>query len=232
MLGRMRAPIVLLVALVLIPVPATVRASDGASSRSDGNSSNGSSEASNGSADASNASGDSSEASGDSSNSSKSSNNSDGSSDDSSEDSSQQSSDATSKGDGAKVITIAGAIILAGGLVAAGIGFGATTTRRNEQTLAEKRLEHFLRRHHSAVLRDVALARGPLLEGWTHEWGLTAAERERLLKSLDGSKEQVAMLRSMGRLDDPKSASRFAADLCAVAERALGETRIRAIKAR
>lgn len=230
MVEPMRTPLILVTTLALVASPALARASDGASSRDSGNSSNGSSDASNGSGDSSRASGDSSNASGDSSNNSDGS--SERSSEDSSKDSTQQSSDATSKGDGAKVITIAGAIILAGGLVAAGIGFGGTTTRRNQQEIAERRLQHFLRRHHAAVLRDVALARGPLLEGWTHDWGLTAAERSLLLESLDGSKEQVAMLRAMGRLNEPKAAAGFAADLCAVAERALGENRFRAIAPR
>src|SRR5687767_11175086 len=132
--------------------PASSLASDQGSNSSDG------------SGDSSDGSGDSSAASGDSSdNSNASSENSDSSKEGSSEQSSEESSkdstdgstDATSRGEGGRTFTIAAAIVIAAGGIAAAIGFGVSTTNRN-QADAEQKLSKFLRRHHSAVTRDLA----------------------------------------------------------------------------
>src|SRR5688572_18455848 len=211
--------------------PASSLASDQGSNSAD---------SSDGSGDSSDGSGDSSAASGDSSdNSNASSENSDSSKEGSSEQSSEESSkdstdgstDATSRGEGGRAFTIAGAIVLAAGGIACAIGFGVTTTRRSNAE-AEQKLAKFLRRHHSAVVHDVVLARGPILEGWAAQWGFAPAEVERFLSELDGSDEQLALIEAMSKLEDPASPRRFAELMTEVMARTIGPERLAALTAR
>ncbi len=206
-----------LILIALIPVRAF--ASDGASSNGDS------------SADSSGDSSDqggSSAQSKDSSDSSQDDQSCENSSKDSSKESTDNSTDATSKGKSGRTFTIAAAIVVAGAAIAAGIGFGATTTRRHRED-AEQQLSKFLRRNHSAVVHDVALAEGPILEGWAEEWGFEPEEVQRFLGELAGSKEQVALVETMSKLESPGAARRFATELFQVMARTVGRERASAV---
>ena len=194
------------------------------SSNDSGDSSAASGDSSKASGDSSEGSNDSSEGSNDSSASSK-DDSSANSSEDSTKDSSDGSSDSTSRGEGGRTFSIAAAIVIAAGGIAAAIGFGVSTTRRN-QADAEQKLSKFLRRHHSAVVHDVALARGPILEGWAAQWGFNASEIDLFLAELDGSEEQLAMVELMSRLEDPAAPRRFAVEIYRVMERTFGQERV------
>jgi hypothetical protein len=226
----MRALLLLLVTILASPALASDGSGD-ASGDSAG-SSEGSGDSSKGSGDSSNASGDSSNNSNDSSNGSSNSEDDSfaNSSEESSKESTEGSSDSTSRGDGARTFTIAAAIVIAAGGIAAAIGFGVSTTQRNEAE-AEQKLSKFLRRHHSAVVHDVALARGPILEGWAAQWGFDQAEVDRFLTELDGSEEQLAMVELMSRLDDPAASKRFAVEMYRVMERTFGPERVSLVAA-
>jgi hypothetical protein len=210
----------LLLSLLLMIMPA--RALAGETSNDSGASSECSGDSSQGSADSSDNSGNSSKSEEDSSANS---------SEESSKNSTDGSSDSTSRGEGGRTFTIAAAIVIAAAGIAAAIGFGVSTTNRNQQD-AEQQLSKFLRRHHSAVVRDVALARGPILEGWAAQWGFSDAEVDRFLSELDGSAEQVAMVEVMSRLDDPAAARRFASQMYRVMENALGQERVTLVAAK
>jgi hypothetical protein len=217
-------------ALLLFVESGRAFASDGSKSGdSSGNSSDGSSD-SNSNSDGSNRSSDNSGES--SKNSGDSSKNSDGSSERSSENSTKDSSDESSDGskessksNAGKTISVAGAIIVLGASVLGGIAL--TADAADEAKSAELLLERFLKRHHPALARDVVLAKGPVLDSIARDLGLSGAEAKRFFAALDGSAEQTAMLESIaGRIDD-QQAQLFAAQMCAVVERALGTERMK-----
>ncbi len=212
------------VAALLMLAPAPARASDQQTSKS-GSSNSSNSNSSNGSNDSSNSSKDSS-------------NNSHGSSKDSNnstQNSPKNTSDYTSKGTsdwstnshGAHVFSIALAIVVVGGASA------ATTAVKHSQPDAQRQaavaLAAYLRHQHALLTHDVALASGPVLDAWTHDLKLTAADRRRFAETLDGSVEQGALLEALDGPIDERRAQRFAVLFMRVTERTLGSTRTRAL---
>jgi hypothetical protein len=206
------------------------RASGGGQSSS--GSSNGS-DSSKGSGDSSNNSNESSKSSNDSSNSSNDSSKESGNSSEtspqkSSEGTSQGSSDWTTHSNGAHMFSFALAAVALGATV-----LGVFLTDRGRQgPPPAPALAGFMRRQHAMLLHDVATAEGPVLDAWAHDLRLTAAEKTRLRRALDGSVEQGQLIDSLdGKIDD-KHAERFGAAFVRVTQRAIGRARMNALVAR
>lgn len=113
------------------------------------------------------------------------------------------------------------------------VGLGHMTLKTFRQNAAGKRhlalLIETMQRHHALVTRDVALARGPLIDGWAHELRLAPVDKARLCRALEGSAEQTSMLASLDGAIDEARALRFAGSFYRVAERALGPGRMHTI---
>jgi len=101
--------------------------------------------------------------------------------------------------------------------------------RRPAQTAA---LAGFMRRQHALLLHDVSTGQGPVLDAWEHDLCLTAVEKGRLRRMLDGSAEQGALLDALDGPIDDRQAERFAAAFLRVTDRALGRARTTALVAR
>jgi len=185
-----------------------------------------SSDSSKGSGDSSNSSNDSSKSSNDSS---KSSNNSTQNSPKNSSDwTTQHSSDWTTHDQGAHVLSIA-LIVVAVGATVLGVVLTDQSHRGPPQTVA---LAGFMRRQHALLLHDVSTADGPVLDAWAHDLRLTAAERGRLRRALEGSAEQGALIEALDGTIDERQAERFGAAFLRVTDRAVGKSRTRALVAR
>lgn len=188
----------------------------------------------------SNSHSDSSNSSGDSSHSSKGSSDDSGGSSKDSKNSTQNSpknssdytthssSDWTTNSHGAHVLSIAVAVVLVGATVA---GFVASH-QSNQQQQARRALAAFMRRQHGLLTHDVTTADGPLLVAWSHDLKLTSAEQRRLVRALDGSREQGALLEALDGPIDEGHADRFAGTFMQLAQRALGSERARAMVGR
>jgi hypothetical protein len=92
-------------------------------------------------------------------------------------------------------------------------------------------LAGFMRRQHALLLHDVSTGEGPVLDAWSHDLRLTAAEQGRLRRALEGSAEQGALLDALDGPIDEKHAERFGAAFLRVTDRALGRTRTKALVA-
>jgi hypothetical protein len=222
-----RWPMAATLSAVLALAPAATRASDqqnsksGSSNSSDSNSSNGSKDSSNSSKDSSN----------NSQGSSKNSNNSTQNSPKNTSDwTTNGTSDWSTHSHGAHVFSIALAIVVVGGASA------ATTSLKQSQPEAQRQaalaLAAYLRHQHALLTHDVALASGPVLDSWTHDLRLTADDRRRFAKTLDGSAEQGALLEALDGPIDERRAQRFATVFMRVTERTLGPMRTRALVTR
>ncbi|MEQ8272646.1 MAG: hypothetical protein RMA76_41270 [Deltaproteobacteria bacterium] len=145
---------------------------------------------------------------------------SDDSSNDSSENSSNDSSNGSSNRQSSKALTVLGAIVVLAG-VAAGVALTIA-----DATTGEEELASYLERHHPIVVRDVVVARGPILAAWTRELGLSPTEEAAFFDALDGSAEQTAMLNALGgtgRALDPRA---FATHFVHALERTIGAARL------
>lgn len=186
-----------------------------------------------GSGNSSGESSNSSQGSGESSkNSSESSN--DGATGESSANSSQGSTEQTTKGssegDGGRILSVIGALVVLGGLVA--IGVVLTVRSGRDEQVAEAKLLQYLQRQHPVIVHDIAVADGPVLASWSHDLGLNAQERQELAHALDGSPEQAQMLRALSSGDGRPNARLFAQQFGGLLKRALGETRAREVATR
>jgi hypothetical protein len=222
-----RWPVAAALSAVLALAPAATHASDqqnsksGSSNSSDSNSSNGSKDSSNSSKDSSN----------NSQGSSKNSNNSTQNSPKNTSDwTTNGTSDWSTHSHGAHVFSIALAIVVVGGASA------ATTSLKQSQPEAQRQaalaLAAYLRQQHALLTHDVALASGPVLDSWTHDLKLTAADQRRFAETLDGSPEQGALLEALDGPIDERRAQRFATVFMRVTERTLGPMRTRALVTR
>src|SRR6185437_11896357 len=161
---------------------------------------------------------DSSNSSGDSSNSSKGSSDDSGASSKDSNNSTQNSPknssdytthssiDWTTNSHGAHVFSIALAVVLVGATV---VGLGASHKSHQDQQ-AKLALAAFMRKQHGLLTHDVTMAEGPLLVAWSHDLKLSAADRQRLARALDGSPEQGALLEALDGPIDERHAEHFA----------------------
>jgi hypothetical protein len=222
---RLRNPgiaILLALALIVGRVGAAEASGQGQSSSGSSNSS----DSSKGSGDSSNTSNDSSKNSGDSS---KDSNNSTQNSPKNSSDwTTKNSSDWTTHSRGAHVFSIA-LVVVAIGAVVLGVVLTDRSHNRPPPTMA---LAGFMRRQHALLLHDVSTAEGPVLDAWAHDLRLTAAERGRLRRALEGSAEQGALIEALDGPIDERHAERFGAAFLRVTDRALGRARTNALVAR
>ena len=185
-----------------------------------------SSDSSKGSGDSSNSSNDSSKSSNDSS---KSSNNSTQNSPKNSSDwTTKSSSDWTTHSQGAHVFSIA-LIVVAVGAVVLGVVLTDRSHRGPPPTAA---LAGFMRRQHALLLHDISTGEGPVLDAWTHDLRLSAAEKGRLRRALEGSAEQGALIEALDGPIDEKHAAQFGAAFLRVTDRALGRTRTNALVSR
>jgi hypothetical protein len=216
-------------AAALLLCPGVARASgqgNTQSGSSNTSSSNSHSDSSNGSGDSSHSSKASSDDSGDSSQDSK--NSTQNSPKNSSDYTTHHSSDWTTNSHGAHVFSIAVAVVLVGATV---VGLVASHNSHQDQQ-AKRALAAIMRRQHGLLTHDVTTADGPLLAAWSHDLRLTAAEQRRLVRALDGSHEQGALLDALdGPIDDAR-AERFAGSFMKLAQRALGSDRARALVGR
>jgi hypothetical protein len=89
-----------------------------------------------------------------------------------------------------------------------------------------------MRRQHALLTHDVATGDGPVLAAWGRDLRLTAEERRRLRRELEGSAEQGQLLDALDGSIDEAGAGRFAAAFLRVTERALGKARTGALVAR
>jgi len=226
--GTRIALVVLLAALPVRPAFASGQSSSGSSNGSD---------SSKGSGDSSNSSNDSSKTSNDSSHSSNdSSKDSDNSTQNSPKNSSDWSTEHTTKGSSDWTTHSRNAHIFSIVMVVVGVGatvLGIAMTDRGHQgpppTVA---LAGFMRRQHAMLLHDVSTSEGPVLDAWTHDLRLTAAEKRRLRRALDGSEEQGALIDALDGTIDERQAERFSAAFMRVTDRALGRPRTKVLVAR
>jgi hypothetical protein len=227
------ATIALAVLLAALPVRPALASGQGQSSSG---SSNGS-DSSKGSGDSSNSSNDSSKTSNDSSHSSNdSSKDSDNSTQNSPKNSSDWSTEHTSKGSSDWTTHSRNAHIFSIVVVIVGVGataLGIAMTDRGQQgpppTVA---LAGFMRRQHAMLLHDVSTGDGPVLDAWAHDLRLTAVEKRRLRRALDGSEEQGALIEALDGPIDERQAERFSVAFMRVTDRALGRPRTKALVAR
>jgi hypothetical protein len=198
-----------------------------------GSGSSNSSDSSKGSGDSSNTSNDSSKSSNDSSQSSADSSKD---SDNSTQNSPKNSSEYTSKGSSDWTTHSRGAHIFSVALLAVAIGatvLGIVLTDRSHQgPPPAAALVGFMRRQHALLLHDVSTAEGPVLDAWAHDLRLTAAERRRLRRELEGSAEQGTLIDALDGPIDARHAERFGAAFLRVTSRAVGPTRTKALVAR
>ncbi len=184
------------------------------------------SEGSKGSDNSSNSSNDSSGNSNDSSN--RSENSTEASPERSTNGTTEESSDGSSQKRGTVLISVA-LLLVAVGATAIGLVRATGALARADEPRKMRLLARFLQRNHAQVARDMAVGEGPLLAAWTRGLGLTAAERDRLSRTLDGSREQGELLAALdGRIDEGR-ARRFAVAFTRVGRRALGDDRLRAV---
>jgi len=208
--------------LTVAPVGSVEASGQGQSSSGSSNSS----DSSKGSGDSSNSSNDSSHSSNDSS---KSSNNSTQNSPKNASDwTTKSSSDWTTHSHGAHMFSIA---LLVVGVGATVLGV-VLTDRSHHGPPPAAALAGFMRRQHALLLHDVSTGEGPVLDAWAHDLGLTIAERGRLLRALEGSAEQSALIEALDGPIDDAQAERFGAAFLRVTGRALGPRRTRALVAR
>ena len=80
-----------------------------------------------------------------------------------------------------------------------------TTNMAPENEKKAEALRNTLRQHHAALVRDVLVGTGPLLDDWLVSFGLTASECRQFTARLSASKEQTVMLES---LDDNVAGAR------------------------
>lgn len=224
-----QAAISLLLAGALALLPAG--AADASGERQSGSGSSNSSDSSKGSGDSSNTSRDSFKSTSDSSHSDSSKN-----SDKTTQNSPKNSSEWTTKGStdwtthshDAHVISIA---LLVVGLGAAVLGVALTAHSHRDPGQATA-LAGFMRRQHALLLHDVSTGEGPVLDAWAHDLRLTAAERGRLRRSLEGSAEQGELLEALDGPIGEAHAELFGAAFFRVTDRALGPTRTKALVTR
>jgi hypothetical protein len=190
-----------------------------------------SSDSSKGSGDSSNTSNDSSKSSSDSSHSDSSKN-----SDQATQNSPKNSSEWTTKGSSDWTTHSRGAHVFSIALCVLGVGatvVGVVLTDRSHQgPPPAAALAGFMRRQHALLLHDVSTGAGPVLDAWAHDLRLTAAEKGRLRRALEGSAEQGALIEALDGPIDEKHAERFGAAFFRVTDRALGRTRTNALVAR
>ena len=193
----------------------------------EGQSGSGSGNSSQGSNGSSNNSGDSSKNSNDSS---KSSNNSTQNSPQNSADySTHGTTNQSTNSHGAHVFWAGAAVVLLGASVVGTVIGGKGSSRANANPNVA--LEEFIRRNHALLTHDVAMAGGPVLDGWARELGLNAIEKRRLAAAMEGSREQGALLVALDGPIDGQRARRFSAAFFQVTARALGPARTRVLLA-
>jgi hypothetical protein len=147
----------------------------------------------------------------------------------SSEWSTKHSSDWSTKTREGHIFTVALLVVSVGATVVGVLV--AKSGKSNDQQRAAA-LAETMRRHHPLLTHDIATASGVALDAWGHDLRLTAAERRRLARSLEGSVEQGELLEALdGKIDEAR-ARKFGAAFLRVAERALGAARTKVIVAR
>jgi hypothetical protein len=125
---------------------------------------------------------------------------------------------------------VASAVVLLGASVG-GTALGMSATQRRKEREAAAAVAAFMRRHHALLTHDVVMAGGLVLDAWGHDLGLSATEKRRLRRTLEGSAEQGALVDALDGPIDERKARRFSAAFLRATERAVGKTRAKALVA-
>jgi len=114
--------------------------------------------------------------------------------------------------------------LLSGGLTAQSFFNCSDTSEEKEK--AKEEIALYMKRNHMSLVRDIALARGPIITGWAGELELNSFEQALFENRLEGSKEQLELLAALSGEIDLNDAELFSRSLVSVLVDIVDEERL------
>ncbi|MES0492036.1 MAG: hypothetical protein ABUK01_18730 [Leptospirales bacterium] len=111
--------------------------------------------------------------------------------------------------------------------VTTGVFVGQSTEKKKQNS--DQALAKYMQSNHASLVRDISMGRGPMVTEWGANIGLNTAEQQELENRLEGSKEQMEMLKALSDNIEIQDARAFSRSLVTLVINVIGRERTEAL---